>query len=113
MKAFRFDPEKYGFELNMDLHRFETNPALHFDHRLHTIDFFEIMIFREGNGSFESGDHKVKLEPGTLLFASPNQFKKCCFDEASVRGFHLIFRDAFISDFFHDQLLVYRLRYLG
>ncbi|MEM6725684.1 MAG: AraC family transcriptional regulator, partial [Bacteroidota bacterium] len=55
--------------------------------------------------------YQIQLEPGTLIFASPNQIKQLPADEKTVRGFHLVFKSAFLEHFFQDKLFVYRLSF--
>ncbi|WP_027077690.1 AraC family transcriptional regulator [Maribacter antarcticus] len=109
MRIFKFDSKKYGFELMMDLHRFETNPNLDFEPEPHTIDFYEIMFLEESKGVIELNDYKTKLRPMTILFASPHQKKRN--NITNARGFHLVFKDDFLANFFSDKLFVHRLQY--
>ncbi|WP_394747006.1 helix-turn-helix domain-containing protein [Spongiimicrobium salis] len=109
MHFFYFDDQKYGFELMMDLHRFESNPNTHFQPEVHTIDFYEIMILEESKGDVYLNDHGTSLKPLTLLFASPHQKKKNNIRDA--KGFHLVFKSDFLADFFSDKLFVHRLHY--
>ncbi|WP_313157115.1 AraC family transcriptional regulator [Sphingobacterium multivorum] len=111
MRYFDFDDSKYGFPLAMDAHRFEDNTDLIFEAGPHTINFFEIMFFEQGNGVAYTNEKRIELCPGTILFASPNQIKQCDFDKNGVKGFHLIFKPEFLESFFHDKTLVYKLPY--
>lgn len=109
MRVFEFDSKKYGFELMMDLHRFETNPNLDFEPKPHTIDFYEIMFLEESIGNVELNNQKTQLTPLMILFASPHQKKRNKITNA--RGFHLVFKDDFLANFFSDKLFVHRLQY--
>lgn len=109
MRVFQFDNKKYGFELMMDLHRFETNPNLYFEPETHTIDFFEIMFLEQSRGDIVLNDYKTELSPLTVLFASPHQKKRNNITHA--KGFHLVFKDDFLDNFFSDKLFVHRLQY--
>ncbi|GLB53675.1 hypothetical protein NBRC110019_27160 [Neptunitalea chrysea] len=111
MRHFLFNDTKYGFKLDMDLHRFENNPHLDFEPNIHTIDFFEIMIFKNGNVNFHTNGFTVPIKNGTVLFASPNQIKKCPIENNTAKGFHLLFKSAFLEQFFEDKMFVYRLFY--
>lgn len=97
--------------LDMDLHKFEDNPQLDFEPNNHSIDFFEIMIFRNGNGHYETNNYKIPIQPYTIIFASPNQVKRCLIEEKSAIGFHLVFKSEFLEEFFQDQLFVYKLSF--
>jgi len=109
MRIFHFNTTKYGFELMMDLHRFEENPNLDFEPNVHTIDFYEIMFLEQSCGDIVINEHEMKLKPYTILFSSPNQKKKNTIKNA--KGFHLVFKDDFLAHFFSDKLFIHRLHY--
>ncbi|WP_430409385.1 helix-turn-helix domain-containing protein [Kordia sp.] len=111
MRTFHFEKEKYGFELLMDLHKFETNPTIFFEPKPHTTDFFEIFIFEKAKGEIELNGNTFTIGKNTLFFISPYQKKSCEIDITEVKGFHLVFQNDFLSDFFDDKLFVYRLQY--
>lgn len=111
MRTFHFEKEKYGFELLMDLHKFETNPTIFFEANPHTTNFFEIFIFEKAKGHIELNGHTFNVGENTLFFISPYQKKTCDIDLSEVKGFHLVFQNDFLSDFFDDKLFVYRLQY--
>jgi len=95
----------------MDLHKFEDNPNIFFDPKPHTIDFFEVMIFEKASGQIELNGHLLDVTNNSLFFISPFQKKSCKIDLIGVRGFHLVFQNEFLSDFFGDKLFTYRLQY--
>jgi len=111
LRKFTFENRKYGFELLMDLHKFEDNPNIFFDPKPHTIDFFEVMIFEKASGQIELNGHLLDVTNNSLFFISPFQKKSCKIDLIGVRGFHLVFQNEFLSDFFGDKLFTYRLQY--
>lgn len=111
MRTFHFEKEKYGFELQMDLHKFETNPNVFFEKSPHTTDFFEIFIFEKAKGSIDLNGHNLNIEENSLFFISPYQKKSCEISITDIKGFHLVFQNDFLSDFFNDKLFVYRLQY--
>ncbi|WP_405208037.1 AraC family transcriptional regulator [Aquimarina sp. LLG6339-5] len=111
MRKFIFEKRKYGFELLMDLHRFENNPNVFFDPKPHTTDFFEIMIFEKANGVIELNGHLIEIADNSFFFISPFQTKSCKISLNELKGFHLVFQSDFLSDFFNDALFTYRLQY--
>jgi AraC family transcriptional activator of pobA len=111
MRTFHFEKEKYGFELLMDLHKFETNPNIFFEPNPHTTDFFEIFIFEKAKGRIELNGKTFNVGKNTIFFISPYQKKSCEIDISEVKGYHLVFQNDFLSDFFDDKLFVYRLQY--
>ena len=111
MRTFTFEKEKYGFELLMDLHKFENNPNVFFEPAPHTTDFFEIFIFEKASGKIELNGHLLEVKENTLFFISPFQKKSCEIEIPGIKGFHLVFQSGFLSDFFNDKLFTYRLQY--
>lgn len=95
----------------MDLHKFENNPNVFFESAPHTTDFFEIFIFEKASGKIELNGHSLEVKENTLFFISPFQKKSCEIDISGIRGFHLVFQNDFLSDFFNDKLFTYRLQY--
>lgn len=95
----------------MDLHRFENNPNVFFDPLPHTTDFFEIMIFEKAKGEFHLNGHSTKVVQNSIFFISPFQKKSCKISLSGIKGFHLVFQNDFLSDFFSDKLFTYRLQY--
>ncbi len=111
MREFIFEKRKYGFELLMDLHKFEGNPHVFFDPDPHIIDFFEIMIFENANGRIELNGHLHEIGKNNFFFISPFQKKSCDIRLEGVKGFHLVFQNDFLADFFDDKLFTYRLQF--
>ena len=111
MRKFIFQKRKYGFELLMDIHRFENNPNVFFDPNPQVCDFFEIMIFKEGRGSIDLNGEVLEVASNTIFFICPYQIKSCFIPLEGVKGFHLVFQNDFLSDFFDDKLFAYRLQY--
>ncbi|MBO0322408.1 helix-turn-helix transcriptional regulator [Muricauda sp. CAU 1633] len=95
----------------MDLHKFEDNPNVFFEPNPHITDFFEIFVFEQGNGTIELNGHYLEVDRFTLFFTSPYQKKSCRINRNSVKGFHLVFQNDFLANFFEDKLFVYRLQY--
>lgn len=111
MREFHFIKEKYGFELLMDLHKFEDNNNVFFEPKPHITDFFEIFVFEEGTGKIELNGHQLQVGDRSLFFISPYQKKSCHINPKAIKGFHLVFQNDFLADFFEDKLFVYRLQY--
>ena len=111
MRTFLFEKEKYGFELLMDLDKFEENKAVYFEPEIHITNFFEVFIFENADGEIELGGNTIKVGDKTLFFISPFQKKRCSINTSNIKGFHLVFQNNFLSDFFEDKLLVYRMQY--
>ncbi|EAR14021.1 transcriptional regulator [Polaribacter irgensii 23-P] len=95
----------------MDLHKFETNPTVFIENSFHTNDFFEIFIFEKAKGYLELNGDRLNIGEHSLFFISPHQKKSYEIDLSDIKGFHLVFQNDFLSDFFDDKLFVYRLQY--
>jgi len=111
MRTFTFEKRKYGFELLMDLHKFEDNPNVFFDSSPHTTNFFEVFIFEKAAGKIELNGHLLDVKENSLFFISPFQKKSCKINISGIKGFHLVFQNDFLTDFFDDKLFTYRLQY--
>ena len=106
MRTFHFDKNKYGASVQMDLARFEETPVFFFSPEVHCTDFFEILIFREGNGFLLLDGKKIPLAGNTFIFVSPFQKRQWYVDRAGIAGFFLIFEKDFLNDFFADKFFV-------
>ncbi len=95
----------------MDLHKFEGNPNVFFDPEPQTTDFFEILIFEKAKGRIELNGQLLDIKEHSFFFISPFQKKRCMVDLSGIKGFHLVFQNDFLSDFFDDKLFTYRLQY--
>lgn len=95
----------------MDLHTFENNPNVFFDPKPHTTDFFEVMVFEKASGKIELNGQLLNVTENSFFFISPFQKKSCKISLTGLKGFHLVFKNNFLSDFFNDSLFAYRLQY--
>ncbi len=111
MRKFFFEKRKYGFELLMDVHTFENNPNVFFESDPHTCDFFEIMIFEKASGTMDLNGQLLEVVENSIFFICPFQKKSCKIPLEDIKGFHLVFQNNFLSDFFDDKLFAYRLQY--
>lgn len=111
MRTFHFDKTKYGKELLMDMSRFEETPHFFFSPEWHCTDFYEIMIFRRGNGFLQLDAEQIPIQNDTFLFVSPYQKRSWDVVKEDIKGYFLIFEKGFLANFFADKLFVYRLQY--
>ncbi|WP_117884164.1 helix-turn-helix domain-containing protein [Aureibaculum luteum] len=109
MRKFKFDEKKYGHELTMDLHSLKGRSANYFEPKVHTTDFFEIMFLKNSKGHININGFDTSLKPYTILCNSPNQKKTNAI--SSAQGYHLVFKDDFLANFFSDKLFVYKLHF--
>ena len=108
---FIFEEEKYGFQLLMDVRAFENITENYFLEELHTTNFFEMFVFENAQGQIDLNGHSLKVTDQTIFFISPYQKKRCSINVAGVKGFHLVFKDDFFSNFFDDKIFSYRLQF--
>jgi len=73
LRKFIFEKSKYGFELLMDLHKFEANPNVFFDPNPQTTNFFEIMIFEKANGSLELNGQLLEIKENSFFLFPPSK----------------------------------------
>lgn len=112
MSHLTFDKEKYGFDLAMDLTCLNDPPKDYFIDEIHTTNFYEIFLFEKCNdGYFEIDNHKIGITYNSVFFTTPYQRKICSINTKDLKGFHLIFKNEFLANFFQDKLFVYKLRY--
>jgi AraC-like DNA-binding protein len=109
MRKFKFDKNKYGHDLMMDLHSLENRVSNYFEPKVHTTDFFEIMFLKNSKGNININGFNTSLKPYTILCSSPNQKKTNAISAA--QGYHLVFKDDFLANFFSDKLFVYKLHF--
>lgn len=95
----------------MDLGIIEETPHFFFYPEVHCTDFFEIMIFRKGNGHILLDTQHIEIADSSFLFISPFQKRSWYVDAQKLKGHYLIFEKQFLNDFFSDHLFVYRLQY--
>jgi len=77
----------------------------------HNADYFEIIVFKKGNGHVFVDNRKLLIRDNTILFISPFQLKKWEVDLTSLDFTILIFKEEFLNDFFADKLFTYKLLY--
>lgn len=108
--TFHFVPDKYGSELLLDIGRIETLKNYVLDNTLHQLSFYEIIFITSGSGTFILDEHKMSINPQTIIFTSPGQLRRWEI-ETEVKGYTLFFSIDFLHLFFSDELFLYRFQY--
>lgn len=111
MKQFKFQKNKYGIELLMDIGTYNDIPEYFFESALHNTDFYEIVFFARGNGYLELDQQKIKISNNTIVFISPFQKRKWFVEKSKIDCHFLFFQDSFLSKFFSDKLFSFRLQF--
>ena len=101
MQKFTLEKNNYGFQLFKDMRTLDNNRDT----------CFEIFVLEKAKNKVELNGENIQINNRIVLFVSPLQKKKLNFDTKKTKGFHLIFRDDFFSNFFEDKLFAYRLHY--
>ncbi len=78
---------------------------------VHNADYFEILVFKKGNGQLSLDDKLINIQDNTIIFISPFQRKKWQPDLSGLDFTILIFQEDFLNEFFTDKLFTYRLLY--
>ncbi|MGB0526058.1 MAG: helix-turn-helix domain-containing protein [Flammeovirgaceae bacterium] len=78
---------------------------------LHQTDFFEIIVFTKAKGTLVIDQQKIELRDHLIVFLSPFQKRQWFVENGAINAQFLIFQEAFLNDFFSDQLFTYRLQY--
>ncbi|MEO0472895.1 MAG: AraC family transcriptional regulator [Bacteroidota bacterium] len=111
MKVFRFDENKYGRELLLDLGKFEETDHFFFKPEPHAADFYELFFFDQAEGFFLLDNQLIELEDRLIIFASPYQRRAWEVERHKIKGHFLIFARQYMELLFADPLFVYRLQY--
>lgn len=101
MQNFTLENKKHGFQFYKDLHTYEENSD----------DFYEIILLEKVKDPIELNGQTITTKDKSVFFVSPLQKKSFKIDSSKSKGFHLIFRESFFSDFFDDKLFAYRLHF--
>ena len=95
IKTYHFLPFKYGSELLLDIGRIETLKNYVLNSTLHQLSFYEIIFITEGSGTLALDEHKVSIQPQTIIFTSPGQVRRWEIEQ-QVKGYTLFFEKDFL-----------------
>jgi AraC family transcriptional regulator, transcriptional activator of pobA len=109
--TYTFETAGFGSPLHVNLTTHGETPQYPFDSEFHCADYFEIIVFVDGNGHLELDQNKLPISPGTVVFISPFQKRRWFIDRPGVDCYFIVFKETFFSDFFTDKLFVYRMQY--
>ncbi|RKF03957.1 transcriptional regulator [Tenacibaculum lutimaris] len=77
----------------------------------HNADYFEIIVFKKGNGYVYIDNRKIEIKNNSILFISPYQLKKWEVHVEELDFTILIFKEEFLNEFLNDKLFTYKLLY--
>lgn len=78
---------------------------------IYNTDYFEIIVFKKGQGTILLNQQKITISNNTIIFISPFQQRQW-FSEGDDLDFTvLVFQEDFLNDFFADKLFSYSLLY--
>lgn len=111
MKTIKFNKTECGVDFLINVIEGKKVASEYLLSTIHNADFFEILVFKKGNGQLILNDKKNDIGDNTFVFISPFQRKKW---EAKLNTLDftiLVFQEGFLNDFFADKLFTYRLLY--
>lgn len=108
---FTFKRNKYGRELLIDYAKISEVTSFTTDTRPFLVHFHEILFITEGEGTFRLDNERIHFSKGTVLLLPPHKWRQWEVIDRPIDGYFLIFEEAFISDFFRDQLFLYRFHF--
>lgn len=111
MKTIKFNKTECGVDFLINVIEGKKVASEYLLSTIHNADFFEILVFKKGNGQLILNDKKNDIGDNTFVFISPFQRKKW---EAKLNTLDftiLVFQEDFLNDFFADKLFTYRLLY--
>jgi len=109
--TFKFKRKKYGKELLIDCEKMSDVKSFTKDSTPFLVDFHEILFVTRGKGIFRLDHERIPFCEGTVLLLPPNKWRQWENIEEDIDGFFLIFEEDFISNFFSDQLFLYRFHF--
>ncbi|MCP4727292.1 MAG: helix-turn-helix domain-containing protein [bacterium] len=110
IKIFTFHKTKYGRELLVDFGEIENLKNFDMSDRPHYLTYYDIMVIREGKGSFFLDDNEYPVVPKKVIFSSPGQVRRWKVS-GPVKGYVLFFEAEFISQFFNDTQFVQKFHF--
>ncbi|MFC1493575.1 helix-turn-helix domain-containing protein, partial [candidate division KSB1 bacterium] len=110
IKKYTFYRTKYGRELLVDFGKIEELKNYNLSDQPHYLNFYDIMIIREGRGSFFLDDNEYPVIPLKIIFSSPGQVRRWKVS-GQVKGYVLFFEAEFISRFFNDTQFVQKFNF--
>ncbi|MEN7549987.1 AraC family transcriptional regulator [Rapidithrix thailandica] len=111
MKTIKFNKTECGVDFLINVIDGSQLAYKYLLPKVHNADYFEILIFRKGNGHILIGHKTIKVQDNTILFISPFQHKRWNVDYAQLDFTILIFQEDFLNEFFTDKLFTSRLLY--
>jgi AraC family transcriptional activator of pobA len=112
MKTIKFNKTECGVDFLINVINGADVAAEYLLPTVHNADYFEILVFKKGNGQLFLDDKLLQIEGNTILFVSPFQRKKGNVEFSNLDFTILIFQEDFLNEFFTDKLFTYRLLYL-
>ena len=109
--SVKFARRKYGKELLIDCELMSEAKPFKINHNAFLVEFHELFIITEGQGTFKLDNEIINFEPGTILLLPPNKWRQWLSFEQVINGYFLIFEEEFISNFFNDGLFLYRFHF--
>jgi AraC family transcriptional activator of pobA len=111
LKTIKFNKTECGVDFLINVINGAEIASEYLLSSVHNADYFEVLIFKNGNGCLFLDDKRIIIEDNTILFVSPFQRKKWDVELSLLDFTILIFQEDFLNEFFTDKLFTYRLLY--
>ncbi|GGB72876.1 AraC family transcriptional regulator [Flavobacterium suaedae] len=111
MKTIHFNKTECGVDFLINVLHDAGIAATYMLPEIHNSDYFEIIVFKRGNGYIFIDNRKIPIIDNSIVFISPFQLKKWEVDLDKLDFTILIFKEEFLNEFFADKLFTYKLLY--
>ncbi len=111
MPVYNFDRIRYKSELLIDCVLLSDKEGNLLEHSPCKTELHEIYFIINGTGKFYLNNNSIPFKAGSIIFIAPNRWRQWKELSEDTEAYVLIFREDFMSNYFHDQLFLYRFHY--
>ena len=111
MKTIKFNKTECGVDFLINVIKGVDVESSYLSSFVHNADYFEILVFKKGNGQLLLDSKLINIQNNSILFISPFQKKQWKVEISSLDFTILVFQEDFLNEFFTDKLFTYRLPY--
>lgn len=111
MPAYSFNKFEYPDDILIDcflLSEMDDNLLEDFPSKT---DMHEIYFVKNGSGNLKIDSEIISFNAGSIIFLPPGRWKQWINASEDLDAYILIFKEEFISNYFNDQLFLYRFHY--
>lgn len=111
LRTVKFHKTECGVDFLLNVLSSEEVKESYINSGVYNTDFFEIVLFKKGNGTLVLNQQKIDISENTILFISPFQKREWKLEPDNLEFTVLAFQEDFLNDFFADKVFTYRLLY--